>query len=116
MFLALLTISLQWMNYASWIILAALFVVDATVTLLRRMLFGQKWMTAHRTHTYQNLARYWGKHYKVTVLFISVNLLWLFPLALLSLLYPLQSIWLAVIAYVPLILVAYQLNAGKPED
>ncbi len=115
MFLALLTISLQWMNYASWIILAALFVVDATVTLLRRMSTGQRWMVAHRTHAYQNLSRHWQAHHKVTLLFIGINVCWLFPLALLALLYPLKSIWFAFLAYMPLIVIVYTLKAGKPE-
>lgn len=114
MFLALLTISLHWMNYASWIILAALFVVDATVTLLRRIVIGENWMTAHRSHAYQNLSRHWKSHRKVTLLFISVNSFWLFPLAYLSLIFPLESIWFAIMAYAPLIFIAHKLKAGVP--
>lgn len=115
-FFALITISLGWLNYAVWVILSALFVSDATVTLVRRILTKQKWFAAHRSHAYQNLSRYWGSHLAVTIFYIAINLVWLLPLAWLALRYPVHSRWLVLTAYLPIILLVYRLGAGQPEE
>lgn len=36
----------------SWVILLGAFMVDATVTLLRRILIRERFFEAHRTHAY----------------------------------------------------------------
>jgi len=84
--LALLTVQSGWLNYAVWLVLGAVFVTDATITLLTRMARGERWYEAHRNHAYQRLARRWqGKqnagHRSVTLLVAMVNLLWLAPMA-----------------------------------
>ncbi len=112
-FFALITISLGWINYAAWAILAALFVVDATVTLLRRIIARENILQGHRSHLYQHLADYWSSHQKVTLVYFAINLFWLFPLAWLCLVYRDASWWLLLVAYYPLILLAYKFNAGN---
>jgi Fuc2NAc and GlcNAc transferase len=42
-----------------------LFLADASWTLMRRAIRGERWYEAHREHLYQHLARRWG-HAKVT--------------------------------------------------
>ena len=39
-------------GFWTWLILGSLFVADSTVTLLRRILRGDRWYEAHRTHAY----------------------------------------------------------------
>lgn len=116
LFFALLTLSIGWLNYQAWAILAAVFTTDATITLLRRILGGQNWLEAHRSHAYQILSRRWQSHQKVTLLVLAINLVWLFPLALLCSIYPLESWWWLAIAYTPLIIIVYKLGAGKPAE
>jgi len=41
-----------------WFILNGLFLFDATVTLLRRVINNEKWFAAHRKHAYQRLKLY----------------------------------------------------------
>ncbi len=41
-------------------ILLIAFVADATVNLIRRVISGQKWYTAHCNHAYQHAARRWA--------------------------------------------------------
>ena len=41
-----------------WLILNALFLFDATITLLRRIHKKEKWFAAHRKHAYQRLKQY----------------------------------------------------------
>src|SRR5205807_9594710 len=65
----------------AWLILGGVFFVDATVTLLRRLLRGERVYQAHRSHAYQWLARRWGSHAKVTCAVLIVNVLWLLPCA-----------------------------------
>src|SRR5262249_277790 len=50
----------------AWLILGGVFFVDATMTLARRCLRGERVLEAHRSHAYQWLARRWGSHSKVT--------------------------------------------------
>jgi UDP-N-acetylmuramyl pentapeptide phosphotransferase/UDP-N-acetylglucosamine-1-phosphate transferase len=42
------------------------FVIDAGLTLLRRVLRGERWWTPHLQHAYQGCARRWG-HVRVTI-------------------------------------------------
>lgn len=48
-------------------ILGAVFIADATVTLVRRVRRGVRTIEAHRDHTYQRLAQSFGSHRPVTV-------------------------------------------------
>lgn len=114
--LALLSIHEGWLNLAFWTILAAAFAADATVTLLRRLLTGQRWREAHRSHAYQRLARRWGSHARASGLYLAIDLLWLAPLAGLSLWRPDWSPWLCILAYAPLVIGAWMLDAGKADQ
>jgi Fuc2NAc and GlcNAc transferase len=65
----------------TWLVLDSLFAADATVTLITRLLRGQRIHEAHRLHVYQRLARRWHSHGRVTTLYSGVNLLWCLPWA-----------------------------------
>ena len=96
-----------------WIILLAVFVSDATVTLIRRLLRKQKPHVAHRSHAYQHLAIRFNSHAKVSLLVLAVNVVWLLPIAFLVADKQLAGTTGVVIAYVPLLLAALFLGAGK---
>ena len=118
--LALLTIQSGWSNYAVWLVLGAVFVSDATVTLLTRMARGERWHEPHCNHAYQRLARRWqGKrnagHLSVTLLVAMVNLLWLAPIAWACGRWPQWMPGFVFVAYAPLVVGALVLKAGKPE-
>ncbi len=98
-----------------WLILGGVFAVDATVTLVRRLLGGQAIQTAHRSHAYQRLSRRWRSHRRVTIGVWIVNLFWLLPLAVLATLWPQWSAWLVAVALLPLILIVIAAGAGKPD-
>jgi glycosyltransferase WbpL len=114
------TLSLQagWVApqlFWSWVILLGVFVVDATVTLLRRLLGGERVYEAHRSHAYQHAARRFRRHLPVTVAVAAINFLWLFPLALWVGLGGLEGALGGVIAYAPLVLLALKFRAGVRE-
>ena len=117
---ALLTIQRGWLNYGCWLVLAAVFVIDATVTLLTRLLRGERWYEAHRSHAYQRLARRWGAdrvagHRAVALLVLTLNLLWLTPLAAAMLIWPAYSVGWLTAAWLPLVIAAVLLRAGRAE-
>ena len=96
-----------------WIILLAVFVSDATVTLLRRLLRKQKPHVAHRSHAYQHLAIKLNSHAKVALLVLAVNIVWLLPIAILVADKQLAETTGVIIAYVPLLIAALAFGAGK---
>jgi len=49
-----------------WLMLGGVFIVDATLTLLRRMLAGERWYAAHRSHAYQRAVQAGWSHAAVT--------------------------------------------------
>lgn len=101
------------MSLWSWILLLACFIVDASVTLLRRVFGGQAFLEAHRQHAYQHASKRIGSHLLVTLAILATNLFWLFPLAWFATLHPEYGVYFAVLGIVPLVLVAFRLNAGK---
>lgn len=69
--------------FFAWLIMLGLFVVDASYTLIERLLKGEAIWQAHRSHAYQIAAQYWVSHRLVTLSFLVINFIWLFPLAFL---------------------------------
>jgi len=65
------------------VILLSVFWVDATTTLLRRMVQGEKWYEAHNSHAYQKIARRKG-HLPVALGVLIVNAAVLAPAAWLA--------------------------------
>jgi Fuc2NAc and GlcNAc transferase len=96
-----------------WIILLAVFVSDATVTLIRRLLRKQKPHVAHRSHAYQHLAIRLNSHAKVALLVLAVNIAWLLPIAFLVADKQLAGTTGVITAYVPLLIAALAFGAGK---
>ncbi len=68
--------------FTPWLIMYSLFVFDATVTLMLRIMAGEKWYHAHRSHAYQKLLRSGKSHLRVLICAITVNIaLFIFALA-----------------------------------
>ena len=102
--------SLGWV----WIILLGVFIVDATVTLIGRLVRKQKPHIAHRSHAFQHLALRFGSHKKVTIGVVTVNLVWLFPIAFAVAEGRIDGFAGVLIAYTPLTIAALILGAGTP--
>lgn len=95
------------------IILLGVFIVDATVTLIRRVYDKQQISAAHRSHAFQHLANDADRHLKVSLSIAAVNIFWLAPIAWLVVDQQLQPIVGVSIAYVPLVVLAIYFKAGK---
>ena len=96
----------------SWIILFAVFIVDASIALLRRAARRDRLFQAHRTHAYQHLAQAWGSHRPVTLLVVAINIFWLAPVAFLVVTQRLGIVPGLLIAYLPVVIGAVRLGAG----
>lgn len=99
-----------------WLILLGVFIVDATFTLFRRLLRGDKVYEAHRSHAYQFASRRFGSHLPVSAAVGAINLLWLLPIALGVTQFGLNSSLGVILAYAPLVLLAIKFRAGELED
>lgn len=98
-----------------WGILGGVFLVDATVTLIRRVARGDKWFEAHRSHAYQHLARRWRGHQPVTILVMAIDIFWLLPIATLATRFPSYVLWLFAAALAPLAVLVIACGAGTDE-
>ncbi|MBT4522094.1 MAG: glycosyltransferase family 4 protein [Halieaceae bacterium] len=87
-----------------WLVLLAVFITDASWTLVWRIITGQHFMEAHRQHAYQRLSRYWDSHRAVALLLLAINVFWLFPLAWAIQVWPDSTILLVILAYIPLLM------------
>jgi Fuc2NAc and GlcNAc transferase len=101
------------LSLAAWHILAGVFYVDASLTLVRRMATGQRWYEAHRSHAYQHAAARSGSHVRVTLPVLAIDLLWLLPWAAAAVAWPRAEALFLVLACAPLAVLAVRLGAGK---
>ncbi|CAI8844277.1 MULTISPECIES: MraY family glycosyltransferase [Pseudomonas] len=116
--LAVMSLYAAWTNPLflwAWLILLGVFIVDATFTLIRRLLRGDKVYEAHRSHGYQYASRKYGSHRAVTLAIAAINLLWLVPVAILVVMQYLDGVAGLVLAYVPMVLLAFKFHAGELE-
>ena len=94
-----------------WLILLAPFIVDASLTLLRRIVCGEPWRSAHRSHAYQLLVRQGWTHRAVAASLLGIVAMGLGPLAWSVVKYPefglsvtglsfslMTALWLAIVA------------------
>ena len=116
--LGLLSLQAAWASsqlFWCWLILLGVFVVDATFTLIRRLVRGERVYEAHRSHGYQFASRRAGGHLPVTLAVLFLNLCWLLPVAVFVVLLDLDGFIGLLVAYLPLVCLAVACNAGGLE-
>lgn len=79
-----------WRTNLLWpaLIFSSAFVIDATLTLLVRMLRGARWYTPHREHLYQWFVRRGSSHRRVALGYLAWNVLVCVPVAWIAFRYP----------------------------
>ncbi len=116
---AVLALSAAWVSPQllwSWLILLGVFIVDATFTLLRRLLRGEAVYEAHRSHAYQSAARRVGGHVPVTLAVALINLVWLLPWALGAAVGWVDGAAALMLTYIPLVVLCIWFHAGMRES
>lgn len=114
--LAITSVAYQNLPVWTWLILIAVFFVDATATLIRRVLTGMRWYEAHRSHGYQRAARRYGSHLAVTLAVLAFNVCWLLPLAWFATLHAESGWWLTSVAWCPLTVAWGVLGGGRGDS
>jgi Fuc2NAc and GlcNAc transferase len=114
--LVVMTCSASVLSPWTWLILLGVFLVDSTVTLIRRMFRLEKFYEAHRSHAYQYASRVFGGHLPITMAVGLINLLWLFPIAFLVVSRRLDGLLGLIIAYTPLLALTLYFRAGARES
>lgn len=112
---AIYTSSLQLLPPWTWLILSGVFVVDATFTLITRMILGEAWYSAHNNHAYQKASRQLQGHRPVTISVLCINLAWLLPIGWFATMRPEFGWWLTAVAWAPLVALSAMLRAGRPD-
>ncbi len=82
-FLIAALVLLAWragVSIQSLFIVLSVFIVDATATLIMRMLKHERWYTPHRQHAYQRLLRGGWSHGQVLLLYLLLNLVLVMPI------------------------------------
>ena len=100
----------------AWGILLGTFIVDATITLLRRIQRRERVHVAHRSHAYQYASRRHRGHRPVTLAVGAINLLWLAPIAAAVVHGRIAPPVGLALAYLPLVLLAFRYKAGAREQ
>ncbi len=62
-----------------WIALLGVFFWDATLTLARRIMAGERWYSPHRTHAYQRLHQMGWAHDRIALAALCINVFVLWP-------------------------------------
>jgi Fuc2NAc and GlcNAc transferase len=112
--LGVVTVRAAWLEPAlpwTWVILLGVFIVDATLTLLRRLRRYEPLQQGHHEHAYQH-ARRVTSHQTVTLAVGAINAFWLLPIALTVRLDWLTGAAGVLIAYAPLLWLAIRFKAG----
>lgn len=102
-------------GYGTALVLVSVLFSDATVTLVRRLINGEKPWTAHRRHAYQQLSRR-HCHRTVTLAYAAILLFGALPLAFLSVVYPAWELAFTVLAILPLVILAICFGAGARDE
>ena len=85
----------------SWLLMAT-FIVDSTVTLLRRVAGGERWYTAHKKHLYQRLIGNGWPHRRVLRACLAIDLLVVAPVVVIGWVYP-GLVWPLTVAVTALL-------------
>ena len=58
----------------TWVVLHGVFFADSTITLVRRMIRGERWYSAHETHAYQRIVQAGWSHVGVAISVLCIDL------------------------------------------
>lgn len=83
-----------------WLILMSVFIVDSTLTLLMRILSGEKWYMAHSSHAYQRYLQMGHNHKQLVSNFLIFDIIVLLPAAWIAYKYPDYKLHMLIIVYI----------------
>ena len=105
----------------TWGILISPFFMDAFITILTKMLTGQKWFRPHRHYTFQKIIDFFIKktndrtkaHRMLSICFILYNVIILLPMAYISVKYVQYNIYICILSIIPIVVLALVFKTGR---
>ena len=97
----------------AWLIMLAVFITDASYTLIVRFFSRAKIHDAHCNHAYQHASRKLKSHKIVTLSVYIINIVWLAPIALSVSMYKIDGLFGLIIAVVPMLFFCHFFKAGS---
>jgi len=94
------------------ILVLAVFAVDASLTLFRRVLRGERWYTAHRQHLYQQLIAKGWSHESVLALYMSINIVLVLPAIVVSVRNP-EFTWFVTLGLIAIMILGWTLATRR---
>jgi len=82
--------------FTVWFILLSIFICDATLTLLMRIIKGEKWHNAHCSHAYQRWVQMGTSHKRLALSVLLINVMILWPMATMAFVWDEYSYYIAV--------------------
>jgi len=83
------------MSLSLSLLIMSVFIVDATLTLLARVIAGERWYTAHNQHIYQRLIAKGWSHSRVLAVYQALNVILVLPAIVLASMYTQYAIVIA---------------------
>ncbi|MFT5140327.1 MAG: Fuc2NAc and GlcNAc transferase [Lysobacterales bacterium] len=75
-------------DFPQAILVLTVFLIDSSLTLINRVIRGERWYTPHKQHVYQRLIGQGWPHSRVLLLYQAVNVFFVVPVVMLATLYP----------------------------
>ena len=94
------------------VLVLGVFLVDASLTLLRRVLRGERWYTPHRQHLYQQLIAVGWSHESVLALYLSINIVLVLPAIVVSVRNPALT-WFVTLGLIAAMIVGWTLATRR---
>lgn len=80
-------------SLSTLVVISSVFIVDATATLVRRVVEGEQWYNAHSTHAFQLLVSFGWSHARVLWVYMALNLGVVAPVLYLIQRWPQHDLW-----------------------
>ncbi len=100
----------------TWFILLAIPIIDASYTLVVRLLKGHSYGESHNCHAYHHAVVRYGSHQAVVFRGLAINLFWLAPFAWAAFIWPEYDVYLFAVAVAPIFYIVSKLGAGQDND
>ena len=96
----------------TWLILLSVFISDSTYTLLVRIVTKKNITKPHLTHAFHIVTKLKKSQFFTVKVLILMNILWVLPMAILSMIYTNYHIIIAFLVYLPILLYLVKIGAG----
>jgi Fuc2NAc and GlcNAc transferase len=110
--IALALAATETVPFVASMVLLTVFWFDATYSLGVRIVTGQAFASAHRSHLYQRLAQRVG-HARTVAMFVGYALVWLYPLSVAVLKVPEFWLYWVALGCAPMAVACWRTGAGR---